>query len=431
MRSARRNSFLHIGIILIFLMVIFLIPASISRQGTADALPIFNIYLGDTDPISIANGDKDIKYPNNVLSINNHSGVKRYDAVEIKGRGNSTWLQNKKPYQIIFNQKIDLFNMGAAKKWILLADYFDPTHLKNDLAFYLEKLLDQEYAINGQHVELYIDNTYQGLYYLTEKIEIGENRINLNSPLGIIVEHEGLHADTETCYYSLTDTCLIVKDSVSELNAQLAVESFLKHFISLETATMAKDYQTVTSLIDIDSFAKYYLLSNFTLNPDAFMSSYFFYQDGPDDKIHVGPGWDFDLAFSTNNQEVNYGINFLSPYNTNKHFLNETIVNQYFNTDGSSESAIIYNLLKIPEFQARISEIYSTTIKNHIEDIINHLDSQASFIRDCAILDNEMWELDDFDQSIANLKDWVLARYEYLNSYYDDTSQSRPSPIEL
>ena len=41
----------------------------------------------------------------------------------IKGRGNSTWdlPTTKKPYNIKFEEKVDLFGFGKAKKWSLIA----------------------------------------------------------------------------------------------------------------------------------------------------------------------------------------------------------------------------------------------------------------------------------------------------------------------
>ena len=41
----------------------------------------------------------------------------------VKGRGNSTFLQPKRPYQIKFIERIGLFGMQKKKKWVLLANH--------------------------------------------------------------------------------------------------------------------------------------------------------------------------------------------------------------------------------------------------------------------------------------------------------------------
>ena len=55
--------------------------------------------------------------------------------IELKTRGNTTWGVMKWAYQIKFDKKVDLFDMGKAKKWILLANYYDGTFVRNKVIF--------------------------------------------------------------------------------------------------------------------------------------------------------------------------------------------------------------------------------------------------------------------------------------------------------
>lgn len=45
-----------------------------------------------------------------------------YEMEYIRGRGNSTWICDKKPYKIKLSKKADLFGMGKNKHWVLLAE---------------------------------------------------------------------------------------------------------------------------------------------------------------------------------------------------------------------------------------------------------------------------------------------------------------------
>ena len=76
--------------------------------------------------------------------------------MQLKGRGNTTFLKEKMPFQIKFPEKVDLFGMGKSKKWILLANYYDSTEVRNSVAFYIERLLGEKYALNQV--------AYRGLY---------------------------------------------------------------------------------------------------------------------------------------------------------------------------------------------------------------------------------------------------------------------------
>lgn len=57
-----------------------------------------------------------------------------------------------------------------------------------------------------------------------------------------------------------------------------------------------KDWDQISSMIDVDSFVAFYLLEEFSENPDSCRTSLYMYQDGPNDVLHMGPVWDFDKA---------------------------------------------------------------------------------------------------------------------------------------
>ena len=130
---------------LIFL-VLFVLIASIFKIteliliNKNNNFPKLSIFLKDAPIEQIDAGSKDDKYQNNSVTFSIDNISTDYNDVEIKGRGNTTWEKIKKPYQIKFKDKENFFNIGESKKWVLLANYLDPTFLRNDTAFYLEKL---------------------------------------------------------------------------------------------------------------------------------------------------------------------------------------------------------------------------------------------------------------------------------------------------
>ena len=98
---------------------------------------------------------------------------------EFKLRGNATATYNKKPYQIKLGNKTDLFGMGKSKTWILLANFMDESFLRNSIAFDIADTLGLDYTPKSVFVNLFIDGEFNGLYQLTEKTQIGSNRINI------------------------------------------------------------------------------------------------------------------------------------------------------------------------------------------------------------------------------------------------------------
>ena len=88
---------------------------------------------------------------------------------EIKTRGNATAGYEKKPYQIKLGKKTDLFGMGKAKTWILLANYIDASFIKNSVAYELAGRLGFDFTPETKQVNLDIGGRYMGLYCLAER----------------------------------------------------------------------------------------------------------------------------------------------------------------------------------------------------------------------------------------------------------------------
>ncbi|MBK7793756.1 MAG: CotH kinase family protein, partial [Betaproteobacteria bacterium] len=108
---------------------------------------------------------------------------------KIRGRGNSTWGQPKNPYKLQFSNdagyaKItDVLGMKKQRNWALLADYFDRSLLRNKLALSLGSSSvfadGLKWTPSGQHVEVWLNDDYVGVYLLTEDIRIDPARLDI------------------------------------------------------------------------------------------------------------------------------------------------------------------------------------------------------------------------------------------------------------
>ena len=99
---------------------------------------------------------------------------------DIHCRGNASWEDtDKKSYQIKLTEKKDLLGMGADKQWILLANAFDNTLMRNTLAFDIAQELGVSFTPDSECVDVYANGQYIGNYLLTEKIEIDKERVNI------------------------------------------------------------------------------------------------------------------------------------------------------------------------------------------------------------------------------------------------------------
>ena len=306
------------------------------------SLPSLRLTLNGTTLDQI-HQDKDVKYPGNDLVLTDGDDVLT-GAVEIKGRGNSTWREYaKKPYQIKFSKKTSVLGMPAAKKWILLANASDDSMIRTRLVYDAAEQMDFPFVTEYQYVDLWIDGQYLGVYLLGEKAEIGKGRLNLQDPAGAMFELDNGFATDEDHYFfeGRLNSYFALKEIVEEDDGhiQQAMTNFQTAMTRLTTALTSQGWENLSlsqlnEMIDVDSLARYYLMNEYVLNGESFFTSFFWYQDGASDVLHVGPLWDFDTCMGNKNEKV-------TDYNA------------------SSTSVLMKKMLNIPAFYQRVQELYA------------------------------------------------------------------------
>ncbi len=155
---------------------------TISDRMMVSNLPVVFIDTEDNAPI-VSKED----YINANMSIQSNERYesilsdpkKSYDGlIEIRGRGNSTWGQPKKPYKIKLDSKTDLFGMGKNKHWVLLANYLDESLLRNQLSYNLSGDLGMPYMASVL-VEVVLNGERVGNYQLCEQIRVDSTRVDV------------------------------------------------------------------------------------------------------------------------------------------------------------------------------------------------------------------------------------------------------------
>ncbi len=235
----------------------------------------------------------------------------------IRGRGNSTWAWDKKPYRVKFDSKVDLFNNGKAKSWTLIANHCDLSLSRNYLAFLLSRNTDSlEFTSSAVFVNFYLNNQYQGLYLVCDQIQSGKTRININEELngnpsdtGYLIEmdvadrvtFEGGIKDKD--FFTLgsdTSKAYVLKTpDTKDVNYDVIYLDYIKYYMTdvytyLISQASEENYNALSNLIDMNTFADTYILSELFNNCDVGWSMYM-YKD-KDEKLKSGPIWDFDIS---------------------------------------------------------------------------------------------------------------------------------------
>ena len=235
----------------------------------------------------------------------------------IRVRGNSTAGAAKKPYRIKFDKKQGLFGKEKAKSWVLLANYYDHTFALNAIAFRLGQKMGLEFTNSSQHVSLYINNNYKGVYQLTEQIQVNPGRVDIDSAKGFLVEFDYHDAASDEIKFTAAQYSLGTFIKSPELpgcdrnppqncNVNQAGVKWVQDSVNALMNKMgASGFPTngYRDMIDLESFAKYVLIEqlidNFDFNSKtqsgALPGSNYAYKN-VNSKMKAGPLWDFDLS---------------------------------------------------------------------------------------------------------------------------------------
>lgn len=364
----------------------------------------------------------------------NELGIK----MSIKGRGNSSWGQVKKSYSLKFDEKIQLFDFPKAKKWNLIANYSDKSLLRNKFASVLgNEIFDSEWNPSAINVDVVINGTYLGNYTFFEKITITDGRIDIQDISNFTSEniasgnftdknndgsidlYDGgfiLEIDTrkdgEFYFTSSKGVSFVLKDpDIVSYNIQNHVQALVqKAEDALYCETFTDSTEGYQKYLDTDSFVDWYLVNEFAKNNDAifFTSVYMFYNPN-DQKLHMGPNWDFDIGFGNinyNNCDLTTGF-----WIKNANWISRLFQDEYF----------------VQKVKNKWSEKKSELI-SHVHYDINSLMAQNQISADYnfmrwQILGTYVWpnaagyeSRTSYKSEIDYLIDWCDKRYQWLDT---------------
>lgn len=372
-------------------------------------LPSLHIVLADAT-LDQVHMDKNQKFKGNSVYLSDPKGehdLVAESSVELKGRGNSTWMFfDKKGYQIKFDDKTSVLGMSKAKKWVLLANASDDSMMRTQLTYRMASQMDMDFVPSFEYIDLWIDGEYRGTYLLGEKIELGSSRLDIQDPMGVLFEHdEGFYQEEDYWFLSaFLGRHFVLKESVEEEDESVilaamdefasAVDELMEYLYTTSPADVT--LEELSTMIDVDSFIKYYLINEYTLNRESFVSSFYWYKDGAEDVIHLGPIWDFDTCMG------NDGVSYTENYG-DKHVL-------------------FTYLLAVPEFYQRTLELKKDYMPLFAEMSSNTKDLYDE-IAESAEINYQRWDVlgkpnprggqdfyDTFEDAVSALGAWLEGR---------------------
>ena len=165
----------------LILIMLFSFPCISTSAATSQnpSVPKIEITTDAGNGLSLEKADG---YVGAHITITDADGSAVDDTISLKVRGNSTAMEHvtKKSFNFKFAKKTEILGMGQGKKWALLANCFDPTLLRNYLAFDLAQELDLPYTSQQRYAEVWLDGSYRGCYTVYEPVQEGTDRVDID-----------------------------------------------------------------------------------------------------------------------------------------------------------------------------------------------------------------------------------------------------------
>ncbi len=453
-----------IYIFIIYFSIIPFFPAQQKQKSLqpyidfTSNLPIIKI---NTNGQTIHNSYKivvDMEIINNGEGLrNNYNDVPNdyKGKIGIEYRGSSSQMFPKKQFAVetrdSLNNDLDVSILGLPKDndWVLSAPYTDKSLMRDVLAFKIWNDMGY-YASRWKFCELFLDEEYQGVYIVFEKVKRGKNRVSVSKLeptdslestitggyIFKIDKWDGENNQGFQSFYSLPNAAYSVNyqyhypkpEDINPLQ-----KTYLKTLVRVfESAMNSSSYADTavgySKYIDVNSFVDNLILNEVARNVDGYRLSTYFYKDrdDKDTKIYAGPVWDNNLSFG--NADYNNGwfmngweLEFLS---TDRGFLS---------SDPFPPPFWWIKLFKEPNFLSLVKSRYNEYRKNilslnyinsFIDSVALKLDeSQKRNYQKWPILNEYVWpnpwdmvSANTYAKQISYLKNWIKNRILWMDT---------------
>ena len=383
----------------------------------------------------------------------------------IKGRGNSTWSQAKKPYNLKLRSDNSLLGMDKCTKLSLISNYWDSSQTRQYYGFEMAERLGLAYTPQTRMVNVYLNGRYHSLCLLTQRINVDGGTVKISDldekndranrgggdpdPVVMDTDEDGNEAiayafgkepadltggyviefdsryEKEESWFTTETKHMVFKSpqmpSVGEYEymsgyVREAEKALFAGAVVDENGEAAEDVfdetdgvnpdtgKSVWDYFDMDSWARMYLVQDFTVQSDDEYYSFFFYKEAGNPLLYCGPIWDFDLCLGNMNCGEYY----------------RTSAQTLWLRDGRKRW--LHRMDQFPEFRERVAEIFLEEFAPIIEDILeNEYDKNVDLLEKDTNLNYLRWGKNlDYRERTDMVRTLLENRLEFMRAYYTD-----------
>ena len=333
-------------------------------------------------------------------------------AVQIKGRGNSSWstpsyyYDPKNPYRLKFEESVKPFGMKKGKNWNLIAQKQSGSLMTNPVAHKIARMVGLQTANDVVPVELYMNGEYRGSYFFTQKVGMANNSVDFDDEsMAALFELDSYSESGQFDSYTYGLPVNIKAPEFGEDETNLDYYGVMDEFNRFETAVYTNS--NYERFVDMDMLVRYMLVNDLVLNTElghpksAYLSRE--NMEHMSSRYTFGPAWDFDWA---------YGYEGTSSYCT------DGATRDLFSYFHESGTYFYSDILRSSTWvQYHYYKLWEEFIDKHLDELIDFVDDYYAYARSSFEHNATMWgDGRSYDKNIANMKSWLRERAHYIKN---------------
>lgn len=375
------------------------------------------------------------EYHNATIQVvdNNDPSACFTDEVQIKVRGNSTADDGKKPYRLKFGKDVkdaagnvieshkhDMlgtgFTTGPKRNWTLLTNHKDKSLLRNALTYHVGKAVGMDFCPGYKFVDLVINGEYRGNYQISDHVEVGKNRIDIDEDTGWFIETNGQAIMAEEPKTTAAGIVMSIKNPEPATEAETAklkadVSAYfnkLNYYWGIYSKPCSMEEFVNgstgwTAYIDEESLAKFYIGINLTDDYDGFMTVKAYRE--LDGKLKFGPLWDKDLAYGNWQNHGKLAEEYQPGYTFCDH-MTRMMADPYF----------------VKKVHGMLHEIVTDKFVENLQKQIYAMGTEISESQ--KLNQNKWWTCDDYPAAQKEFADYIAEHTKFFVDAIDEKYQS-------
>ena len=345
---------------------------------------------------------------------------------EIRGHGQSSWKRPKRSYNLYLDDVADLLGMGKAKQWVLVASMTDECNLRNDMIYAFARNIASYdgFAPKCAYLDVYLNGKYNGLYLLCQKLDINPSQLDIPQDSWLFVIDLARRTSTMKDSFKIDGGRALKIKNPSPCSDEQK-DQLVTHLSQFQNALLSEDgVNPETGIawneyIDLESFARKFLIDEVFSNYDAGMASQYYNWNAEDGLIYAGPCWDYDGTLGIFTQKTP------NCFLTLREWASPNEYTPWYNA-----------MWRYPEFRDRVLTLYRTEFLPLLQDMMDSgIDAQAQTIEAAVALNRLRWknfyETDRHTGSLDHMKAFLKAHIDFLNSAWIDGVDYRTITFRL